>query len=51
MYFDAVIHMALEEHRSEGRGVVMLYQPEAKLVGNQGFSCEMLLSDLEYMHR
>ena len=43
-----VIHMALEEHRSQGRGIVMLYQPEAKLVGNRGFSCEMLLSDLEY---
>jgi len=23
MYFDAVIHMALEEHRSQGRGVMM----------------------------
>ena len=48
MYFDAVIHMALEEHRSQGRGVVILYQPEAKLVGNIGFSCETQLSDLEY---
>ena len=34
IYFDAVIHMVVEEHRSQGRGVVMLYQPEAKLVGN-----------------
>ena len=48
MYFDAVIHMALEEHRSQGRGVVMLYQPEAKLVGNRAFSCETQLSDLKY---
>ena len=32
MYFDAVIQIALEEHRSQGRGVLMLYQPEAKLV-------------------
>ena len=48
MYFDAVIHMALEEHRSQGRGVVMLYQPEAKLVGNRGFSCDTQLSALEY---
>ena len=45
---DAVVHMALEEHRSQGRGVVMLYQPEAKLVGNRGFSCDTQLSDLEY---
>ena len=48
MYFDAVIHMALEEHRSQGRGVVMLYQPDTKLVGNREFSCETQLSDLEY---
>ena len=48
MYYDAVIHMALEEHRSQGRGVVMLYQPEAKLVGNRGFSCDTQLSALEY---
>ena len=48
MYFDAVIHMALEEHRSQGRGVVMLYQPEAKLVGNRSFNCSTLISDLEY---
>ena len=26
----------------------MLYQPEAKLVGNRGFSCDTQLSDLEY---
>ena len=26
----------------------MLYQPEAKLVGNRAFSCETQLSDLEY---
>ena len=48
MYFDAVSHMALEEHSSQGRGIVMLYQPEAKLVGNRGFNCETQLSDLEY---
>ena len=47
MYFDAVIHMAVEEHRRQGRGVVMLYQPETKLVGNIAFSCETQLSDLE----
>ncbi len=48
MYFDAVSHMALEEHSSQGRRILMLYQPEAKLVGNRGFNCETQLSDLEY---
>ena len=48
MYFDAVIHMALEQHRSLGRGIVMLYQPEGMLVGNRRFNCRTLISDLEY---
>ena len=48
MYFDAVIHMALEEHMSQGTGVMLLYPPGAKIMGNCGFSCKTLVSDLEY---
>ena len=48
MYFDAVIHMELEQHKSLGRGVMMLYQPKGKLLGNCRFNCRTLVSDLEY---
>ena len=49
LYFDAVIHMALDDHNSQGRGVRVVYLHDAKLVGNRRkLQLETLVTDLEY---
>ena len=40
-YFDAVIHIALEQYRSLGRGVAMLYQSEGSLWATTGLTAEV----------
>ena len=46
LYFDAITRMALEEHRQLGRGVEMVYLPDAKLV--RKLNQDVLVNDLEY---
>ena len=44
LYFDLVIHFALEVHHNQGRGMKVAY-----LVGNRRKLCdEVIVSDLEY---
>jgi hypothetical protein len=48
-YFDAAIHMALDEHRQEERGIKLAYLLDADLVGNRRIlKLETLVTDLEY---
>ena len=49
MFFDAVIRMAIDNHLEEGRGVRVVFHPDAKLIGDQKkMTLETLVSDLEY---
>ena len=48
-YFDTAIHMALDVHRQEERGIKVAYLLDADLVGNrQNLKFETLVTDLEY---
>ena len=48
-YFDIAIHMALDELRSQGKGITIAYLHDADLVGNRKIlKCESLVSDQEY---
>ena len=48
-YFDIAIHMALDMHRSQGRGIKVAYLHDADLVGNRRIlRFESLVTDLEY---
>ena len=48
-YFDVAIHMALEDHRLQNRGVRMAYLHDAELVGNRKIlKLDTLITDLEY---
>ncbi|MDA8001968.1 MAG: reverse transcriptase domain-containing protein [Alphaproteobacteria bacterium] len=48
-YFDIAIHMALDELRSQGKGIKVAYLHDADLVGNRKMlKFESLVSDLEY---
>ena len=48
-YFDIAIHMALDMHRSQGRGIKVAYLHDAVLVGNRRIlRFESLVTDLEY---
>ena len=48
-YFDIAIHMALDGHRQEGRGIKVAYLHDADLVGNRKIlKLESLVTDLEY---
>ena len=50
LYFDVTIHMALDEHRSQGMGIKVAYHHDADLVGNRKISgFESLVTDLEYI--
>ena len=47
--FVIAIHMALEDHRLQGRGVRVAYLHNAKLVGNRRkLHLESIITDLEY---
>ena len=47
--FDVAIHMALEEHRLQNRGVRMAYLHDAELVGDRKIlKLDTLITDLEY---
>ena len=49
LFFDAVIHMAIDSHLEEGRGVRIVLNPDAKLVGDwRKMTLETLVTDLEY---
>ena len=49
LFFDAVIHMAIDDHLEEGRGVRIVFNPDAKLVGDsRKMTLETLVTDLEY---
>ena len=49
LFFDAVIHMAIDDHLEEGRGVRIVFNPDAKLVGDRRkMTLETLVTDLEY---
>ena len=49
MFFDAVIRMAIDNHLEEGRGVRVVFHPDAKLIGDRKkMTLETLVSDLEY---
>ncbi len=49
LYFDIVIRMAIDKHCQEGRGVHIVYHPDAKLVGDRRkMTMETLATDLEY---
>ena len=48
-YFDITIHVALDELRSQGKGIKVAYLLDADLVGNRKIlKFESLVSDLEY---
>ena len=50
LYFDIVIRMAIDKHCQEGRGVHIVYHPDAKLVGDhRKMTMETLVTDLEYV--
>ena len=49
LYFDAVIHMSLDSHQVQNKGVGIAYLHNAKLVGNRRkLQLETLVTDLEY---
>ena len=49
LFFDAVIRMAIDDHLEEGRGVRIVFNPDAKLVGDRRkMTLETLVADLEY---
>ena len=49
LYFDVAIHMALDEHRQEEKGIKLAYLHDAELVGNRKIlKLESLVTDLEY---
>ena len=49
LYFDVAIHMALDMHRQEERGIKVAYLHDADLVGNRKIlKLESLVTDLEY---
>ena len=49
MFFDAVIRMVIDNHLEEGRGVRVVFHPDAKLIGDRKkMTLETLISDLEY---
>ena len=49
MFFNAVIRMAIDNHLQEGRGVQVVFHPDAKLIGDRKkMTLETLVSDLEY---
>ena len=49
LYFDLVIHLALDVHHNQGRGIKVAYLHGANLVGNRRKLCdEVIVSDLEY---
>ena len=49
LYFDVAIHMALDEHRQEVKGIKLAYLHDAELVGNRKIlKLESLVTDLEY---
>ena len=48
-YFNTAIHMALDVHRQEERGIKVAYLLDADLVGNRwSLKLEILVTDLEY---
>ena len=48
-YFDTAIHMALDVHRQEERGIKVAYLLDADLMGNRWrLQLETLVTDLEY---
>ena len=48
-YFDTAIHMALDVHRQEERGIKVAYLIDADLMGNRrSLKLETLVTDLEY---
>ena len=49
LYFNVAIHMALDEHRQEEKGIKLAYLHDAELVGNRKIlRLESLVTDLEY---
>ena len=47
--FDTITSTALEEYEQVGRGVEMVYLPDAKLVGDRRkLNQDVLVTDLEY---
>ena len=48
-YFNTAIHMAMDVHRQEERGIMVVYLLDADLVGNRrSLKLETLVTDLEY---
>ena len=44
-----MIRMAIDNHLEEGRGVLVVFHPDAKLIGDiRKMTLETLVSDLEY---
>ena len=48
LYFDAAIHMSLDSHRVQNKGVGIAYLHNAKLVGNRRKLQLEALTDLKY---
>ena len=49
LYFDAVIHMALDNHREHNKGIVVVHLHNAMLVGNcRKLQLQTVVTDLEY---
>ena len=49
LYFDVAIHMALDKHRMEGKGIQVAYLHNVDLLGNwKTLKLETLVTDLKY---